>query len=38
MNEQNNEGLAWQISVWDRMVPVYMREIDKRFRPIVESL
>jgi SAM-dependent methyltransferase len=36
MNEQNNEGLAWQISVWDRMVPVYMREIDKRFRPIVE--
>jgi SAM-dependent methyltransferase len=37
MNEHRNaEGLAWQISVWDRMVPVYMREIDKRFRPIVE--
>src|SRR5262249_60931100 len=36
MDQQKNaEGLAWQISVWDRMVPVYIREIDKRFEPIV---
>ena len=32
------EGLAWQISVWDRMVPVYVREIDKRFQPIIERV
>jgi SAM-dependent methyltransferase len=35
---KNAEGLAWQINVWDRMVPVYVREIDKRFRPIVERV
>src|SRR4029453_6240197 len=39
MDQQKNaEGLAWQISVWDRMVPVYIREIDKRFEPIVERV
>ena len=35
---KNAEGLAWQISVWDRMVPVYVREIDKRFQPIIERV
>jgi ubiquinone/menaquinone biosynthesis C-methylase UbiE len=39
MDQQKNaKGLAWQISVWDRMVPVYVREIDKRFEPIVERV
>jgi SAM-dependent methyltransferase len=39
MDQQKNaEGLAWQISVWDRMVPVYVREIDKRFEPIIECV
>ena len=32
------EGLAWQIGVWDQMAPVYIREIDKRFVPVVEHL
>src|SRR5262245_46552410 len=37
MDQQKNaEGLAWQISVWERMVPVYVREFHKRFGPIVE--
>jgi hypothetical protein len=36
--QKNTEGLAWQISVWDRMVPIYVREIDKRFEPIVERV
>jgi len=35
---KNAEGLTWQIGVWDRMVPVYIREIDKRFRRIVERV
>ena len=34
----NTEGLDWQIGVWDQMAPVYVREIDKRFVPIVEHL
>jgi SAM-dependent methyltransferase len=39
MDQQKNaKGLAWQISVWDRMVPVYVREIDKPFEPIVERV
>jgi SAM-dependent methyltransferase len=39
MDQQKNaEGLAWQISVWDRMVPLYIREIDKRFESIVERV
>jgi SAM-dependent methyltransferase len=39
MDQQKNaEGLAWQVSIWDRMVPVYTREIDKRFEPIVERV
>jgi enediyne biosynthesis protein CalE5 len=39
MDQQKNaEGLAWQISFWDRMVPVYIGEIDKRFGPIVEHV
>jgi SAM-dependent methyltransferase len=39
MDQQKNAaGLAWQIGVWDRMVPVYIREIDKRFEPIVERV
>jgi hypothetical protein len=37
-DQKNDEGLAWQISVWDRMVPVYVREIDKCFGPIVERV
>ena len=32
------EGLAWQIGVWDQMAPVYIREVDKRFVPVVEHL
>jgi ubiquinone/menaquinone biosynthesis C-methylase UbiE len=35
---KNAEGLTWQISIWDRMVPVYTRESDKRFGPIVEGV
>jgi hypothetical protein len=30
--------LAWQIGVWDRISQIYLREIDKRFEPVVEQL
>jgi SAM-dependent methyltransferase len=32
------EGLAWQIGVWDRMSQVYRREIDRRFVPVVDQV
>ena len=35
---QEQAGLAWQIGVWDRMSDVYLREIDRRFAPVVEQV
>ena len=35
---QEQTGLAWQIGVWDRMSDVYLREIDRRFAPVVEEV
>lgn len=37
-SEQEREGLAWQVGVWDRMSDVYVREIDHRFEPVVEGV
>jgi len=37
-SEQEQAGLAWQIGVWDRMSDVYLREIDRRFAPVVEQV
>jgi SAM-dependent methyltransferase len=34
----DREGLAWQAGVWDRMSQIYVREVDKRFEPVVEEL
>jgi enediyne biosynthesis protein CalE5 len=35
-NEQ--EGLKWQVGVWDRISPIYLRAIDDRFTPVVDSV
>jgi SAM-dependent methyltransferase len=35
---EQQAGLAWQIGVWDRMSDVYLREIDRRFAPVVEEV
>lgn len=32
------EALAWQVGVWDRMAPVYIREVDIRFRQVVDRV
>jgi SAM-dependent methyltransferase len=32
------EGLAWQVGVWDRMSQVYRREIDQRLEPVVDQV
>ena len=40
MIDPNEEraGLAWQTGVWNRISTVYLREIDRRFAPVVEAL
>jgi len=32
------EGLAWQVGVWDRMSQVYRSEIDRRLAPVVDQV
>ena len=34
----SDEGLQWQIGVWDRMSEQYLREVDQRFASVVEGL
>jgi SAM-dependent methyltransferase len=38
MSNHGDEGLAWQIRVWDRMAEFYLQEIDRRFVPVVEQV
>src|SRR5580765_8565039 len=35
---QEREGLAWQTAVWNRISNTYLREIDRRFAPVVDAL
>jgi len=31
-------GLAWQTGVWDRISLTYLREVDKRFAPVIDNV
>lgn len=35
---REREALAWQVGVWDRISDKYLREVDKRFAPVVEHV
>ena len=35
---RQREALAWQVGVWDRISQTYLREIDRRFAPVVEQV
>lgn len=35
---QDREALVWQTGVWDRISDTYLREIDRRFAPVVDAL
>ncbi len=35
---QEQAGLVWQVGVWNRMSDIYVREIDRRFEPVVEQV
>ena len=37
-SDQERAGLAWQIGVWNRISDIYLREIDRRFAPVVERV
>ena len=33
-----DQGLAWQTKVWDGIADTYVREIDRRFAPVVDAV
>ena len=35
---QDRKALAWQTGVWNRISDIYVREIDRRFAPVVGAL
>jgi ubiquinone/menaquinone biosynthesis C-methylase UbiE len=36
--DSEQEGLKWQIGVWDRMSPIYLRAIDNLFTGVVDAV
>jgi tRNA A58 N-methylase Trm61 len=36
--DQERAGLAWQLGVWNRIAAIYLREIDRRFAPVVQQV
>ncbi len=36
--DQEAAGIAWQTGVWNRISDVYLREIDRRFAPVVDNV
>src|SRR2546429_8391905 len=40
MASSDNEeaALQWQVGVWDRMSPIYLREVDDRFTEVIDGV
>jgi ubiquinone/menaquinone biosynthesis C-methylase UbiE len=36
--DSDQEGLKWQVGVWDRISPTYLRAIDHRFTEVVDAV
>jgi len=36
--DSEQAALLWQVGVWDRMSPIYLREVDDRFTEIIDSV
>src|SRR5262245_49232010 len=36
--ENEQDGLQWQVGVWDRISPIYFREVDRRFTGVVDGV
>ena len=37
-NDNEQAALQWQLGVWDRMSPIYLREVDDRFTEIIAGV
>lgn len=35
---KNDQGLEWQIGIWDQISELYAQEVDRRFVPVVEAV
>lgn len=35
---REREAFAWQTGVWDRISPLYLQEVDRRFLPVVQHV
>jgi ubiquinone/menaquinone biosynthesis C-methylase UbiE len=36
--EAHDQGLKWQVGVWDRISLTYLREVDARFTPVIDGV
>jgi ubiquinone/menaquinone biosynthesis C-methylase UbiE len=36
--DSEQEGLKWQVGVWDRISPIYLQAIDNRFTGVVDAV
>jgi SAM-dependent methyltransferase len=36
--DSDQEGLKWQVGVWDRISPIYLQTIDNRFTGVVDAV
>ena len=36
--DSQDEGLKWQVGVWDRMSLTYLREVDARFTGVIDGV
>ena len=37
-SDSDNEGLAWQTGVWDKISDVYQEDVEHRFVPVVDAV
>ena len=37
-SDHEQAALQWQVGVWDRMSPIYLREVDDRFTEIIDGV
>src|SRR6266576_2976650 len=36
--DKEQAALQWQVGVWDRMSPIYLREVDDRFTEVIDGV
>lgn len=36
--DPETDGLRWQVGIWDQISQIYLREVDRRFAPVVDGV